>query len=83
MNDHVPDELDPAGRDLRAYTDELRPEHRREPLLRVAHGDEDALALLREGESLGRAHRRLPHAALVGHDEEALVIQPRLRWRRT
>ncbi|MFP5416372.1 MAG: cytochrome P450 [Actinomycetes bacterium] len=28
MNDHIPDELDPAGRDLRAYVDELRPEHR-------------------------------------------------------
>lgn len=28
MSDHVPDGLDPAGRDLREYTDELRPEHR-------------------------------------------------------
>ncbi|HHU37956.1 MAG TPA: cytochrome P450 [Propionibacterium sp.] len=28
MSDHIPDELEPAGRDLRAYTDELRPDHR-------------------------------------------------------
>lgn len=28
MTDHIPDDLDPAGRDLRAYTDELRPHHR-------------------------------------------------------
>lgn len=27
MTDHVPDELNPSGRDLRAYTDELRPDH--------------------------------------------------------
>lgn len=27
MTDHIPDDLDPAGRDLRAYTDELRPKH--------------------------------------------------------
>ncbi|MDO5533954.1 MAG: cytochrome P450 [Propionibacteriaceae bacterium] len=28
MTDHLPDDLDPAGRDLRAWTDELRPDHR-------------------------------------------------------
>lgn len=27
MTEHIPDELSPAGRDLRAYTDELRPDH--------------------------------------------------------
>ena len=28
MTHHIPDDVDPAGRDLRAYTDELRPDHR-------------------------------------------------------
>ena len=28
MTDHMPDDLSAAGRDLRAYTDELRPRHR-------------------------------------------------------
>lgn len=28
MTHHIPDDVDPTGRDLRAYTDELRPEHR-------------------------------------------------------
>ena len=28
MSEHIPDGLSPAGRDLRAYTDELRPQHR-------------------------------------------------------
>ena len=36
MNDHIPDELDPAGRDLRAYTDELRVDHR---VVRNARGE--------------------------------------------
>lgn len=27
MTDHIPGEVSPVGRDLRAYTDELRPEH--------------------------------------------------------
>ncbi|HSO69599.1 MAG TPA: cytochrome P450 [Arachnia sp.] len=27
MSDHVPDDVDPAGRDLRQYTDQLRPGH--------------------------------------------------------
>ncbi|HSN43593.1 MAG TPA: cytochrome P450 [Propionibacteriaceae bacterium] len=36
MNDHVPDELTPAGRDLRAYTDELRPQH---PVVRNVLGE--------------------------------------------
>ena len=27
MTDHMPDDLSAAGRDLRAYTDELRPRH--------------------------------------------------------
>ena len=36
MTDHIPDDLDPAGRDLRAYTDALRPEHR---VVRNARGE--------------------------------------------
>lgn len=36
MTDHIPDDLDPAGRDLRAYTDELRPDHR---VIRNARGE--------------------------------------------
>ena len=36
MSDHIPDELDPSGRDLRAYTDELRPDHR---VVRNARGE--------------------------------------------
>jgi cytochrome P450 len=36
MTDHIPDELSPAGRDLRAYTDELRPDH---PVVRNDHGE--------------------------------------------
>ena len=36
MTDHIPDELSPAGRGLRAYTDELRPEH---PVVRNDRGE--------------------------------------------
>ncbi len=36
MTDHIPDELSPAGRDLRAYTDELRPDY---PLVRNDRGE--------------------------------------------
>ena len=36
MTDHIRDELSPAGRDLRAYTDELRPEH---PVVRNDRGE--------------------------------------------
>ncbi|MGP7960457.1 cytochrome P450 [Sanguibacter sp. A247] len=41
MSFHVPDGLSPAGRDLRAYTDELRPDH---PVVR---NDRDEWVLLR------------------------------------
>lgn len=36
MTAHIPDDLTAAGRDLRAYTDELRPEH---PLIRNDRGE--------------------------------------------
>ena len=36
MTDHIPDDLSAAGRDLRAYTDELRPLH---PLVRNTAGE--------------------------------------------
>lgn len=36
MTDHIPDDLDPAGRDLREYTDRLRPEH---PVVRNRRGE--------------------------------------------
>jgi cytochrome P450 len=36
MSEHIPDDLSPAGRDLRAYTDELRPDH---PVVRNAQGE--------------------------------------------
>ncbi|GAA3695830.1 cytochrome P450 [Microlunatus aurantiacus] len=36
MTDHIPDEVLPAGRDLRAYTDELRPDH---PVVRNDRGE--------------------------------------------
>jgi cytochrome P450 len=36
MTAHLPDELSPAGRDLRAYTDELRPHH---PVVRNDRGE--------------------------------------------
>jgi cytochrome P450 len=36
MTEHIPDELSPAGRDLRAYTDELRPHH---PVVRNDRGE--------------------------------------------
>lgn len=36
MTDHMPDDLSAAGRDLRAYTDELRPKH---PLVRNVAGE--------------------------------------------
>lgn len=36
MTDHIPDDLSPAGRDLRAYTDELRPRH---PVIRNVSGE--------------------------------------------
>ena len=36
MTDHMPDDLSAAGRDLRAYTDELRPKH---PVIRNVAGE--------------------------------------------
>ena len=36
MTDHMPDDLTAAGRDLRAYTDELRPDH---PVVRNVAGE--------------------------------------------
>ena len=36
MTEHIPDELSPAGRDLRAYTDELRPDY---PVVRNDRGE--------------------------------------------
>jgi len=36
MTDHIPDDVSPAGRDLRAYTDELRPDH---PVVRNDRGE--------------------------------------------
>ena len=36
MTDHMPDDLSAAGRDLRAYTDELRPRH---GVVRNVHGE--------------------------------------------
>lgn len=36
MTDHMPDDLSAAGRDLRAYTDELRPKH---PVVRNVAGE--------------------------------------------
>ncbi|MBB1515065.1 cytochrome P450 [Tessaracoccus sp. MC1679] len=36
MSDHVPDDVDPAGRDLRQYTDQLRPGH---PVVRNVRGE--------------------------------------------
>lgn len=36
MTDHIPDDLSAAGRDLRAYTDELRPDH---PVVRNTAGE--------------------------------------------
>ncbi len=67
MNDHVPDELDPAGRDLRAYTDELRPEHRVVRNLRgewvlLRHADVVAAAVDAERFASGvSAHLHVPN----------------------
>ncbi|WP_241762772.1 hypothetical protein [Aromatoleum aromaticum] len=36
MTDHMPDDLSATGRDLRAYTDELRPRH---GVVRNVHGE--------------------------------------------
>jgi cytochrome P450 len=36
MTEHIPDELSPAGRDLRAYTDELRSDY---PVVRNDRGE--------------------------------------------
>jgi hypothetical protein len=36
MTEHIPDELSPAGRDLRAYTDELCPDY---PVVRNDRGE--------------------------------------------
>ncbi|WP_417517246.1 cytochrome P450 [Marinobacter sp.] len=49
MNDHMPDDLSAAGRDLRAYTDELRPRH---PVVRNARGE---YVLLRHADVLAAA----------------------------
>jgi cytochrome P450 len=54
MTDHMPDDLSAAGRDLRAYTDELRPKH---PLVRNAVGE---WVLLRHADvvAVARDHER-------------------------
>lgn len=49
MTDHMPDDISPAGRDLRAYTDELRPKH---ALVRNVAGE---WVLLRHAEVLAAA----------------------------
>ncbi|MGO1692190.1 MAG: cytochrome P450 [Marinobacter sp.] len=49
MTDHMPDDLSAAGRDLRAYTDELRPKH---PVVRNIKGE---WVLLRHAEVLAAA----------------------------
>src|SRR3954469_12690212 len=36
MTEHIPDDLSPAGRDLREYTDDLRPKH---PVVRNDRGE--------------------------------------------
>ncbi len=49
MTDHMPDDLSAAGRDLRAYTDELRPKH---PVIRNVAGE---WVLLRHADVLAAA----------------------------
>lgn len=49
MTDHMPDDLSAAGRDLRAYTDELRPKH---PVVRNTKGE---WVLLRHADVLAAA----------------------------
>lgn len=49
MTDHMPDDLSAAGRDLRAYTDELRPKH---PVVRNSKGE---WVLLRHADVLAAA----------------------------
>lgn len=67
MTDHIPDELDPAGRDLRAYTDELRPNHR---VVRNARGEwvllrhDDVVAAARDAERFANGvsqHLQVPN----------------------
>ena len=67
--------------------DDARPDgpdahHDAEALLGVAHRDEDALALRGQRERLGRADRRLAHAAFAGDEDEALVGERRHAWGR-
>lgn len=50
MTDHMPDDLSAAGRDLRAYTDELRPMH---PVVRNSLGE---WVLLRHADVVAAAH---------------------------
>lgn len=50
MTEHIPDDVDPVGRDLRAYTDELRPDHAmvrntRDEWVLLRHADVVAAAL--------------------------------------
>ena len=49
MTDHMPDDLSATGRDLRAYTDELRPKH---PVVRNSKGE---WVLLRHADALAAA----------------------------
>ena len=49
MTDHMPDDLSASGRDLRAYTDELRPKH---PVIRNVAGE---WVLLRHAEVVAAA----------------------------
>ncbi len=83
MTDHMPDDLSPAGRDIRAYTDELRPKH---PVVRNDRGD---YVLLRHGDvraaalddatfsSAVSAHLQIPNG-LDGdrHDLYRSVLDP-------
>ncbi|NLT29299.1 MAG: cytochrome P450, partial [Propionibacterium sp.] len=73
MTDHIPEDLDPAGRDLRGYTDQLRADHdvvrsvRGEWVL-LRHADVRAAALdHRTFSSAVSAHLQIPN----GLDGEA------------
>ena len=76
MTEHTPDDLDPTGRDLREYTDELRPAH---PVVRNSQGQyvllrhADVVAAAVDADTFSSAvsaHRALPNS-LDGEEHRA------------
>lgn len=93
MTAHIPDDLSPAGRDLRAYTDELRPEH---PVVRndrgecvllrhdlVRHAALDPVRFSSEVSRFLQVPNGLTARSTPRSGRRSTRSSPRQRWRRT